>query len=99
MSLLSIFQLCGIGFHATFTDNCMHITYNGITIVDNKISVTDMLWHVQYAPIPPFACALTSTYIHAPTRTRTDAAFVQFIHAAFGSPALSSFTHAVRASN
>ena len=97
ISLLSISQLCSIGCHATFTDQRIHITYNGITIIDNKKSVTDMLWHVHFAPIPQLACALTSTYISAPTRTSTDAAFVQLIHAAFGSPALSSFAHAVRA--
>ena len=58
-----------------------------------------MLWHVQFAPTPPLACALTSTCISAPTRTRKVEAFVQFIHAAFGSPALSSFAHAAWASN
>ena len=58
-----------------------------------------MLWHVQFALTQSLACALTSTYISAPIRTSSDAAFVQFMHAAFGSPALSSFTLAVRAND
>ena len=43
------------------------------------------------------ANASTNTYTPAPTKSSKDGDFVKFIHASFGSPALSTYTDAVRA--
>ena len=48
ISLLSISQLCGIGCHATYTDQRIHITYNGITIIHNKETISQLIYTVSY---------------------------------------------------
>ena len=51
----------------------------------------------SYSNIAAKASASTVVYNPAPTSNSTDSAFIHFIHAAFGSPSLSSCNRAIRA--
>lgn len=97
ISLLSISELCNAGCTATFTGQQITITHGGRVVMQNSKSKQEPLWHIQLPNTPAKALASTAIYNPAPTNSSKDSAFVHFIHAALGSPALSSFTQAIRA--
>ena len=96
LSLLSISDLCKAGCLATFTDDRSVVTYNGGIVVDETKAKHDALWHVALPMTQSHARAATVQYHSVPTNSSTDNAFVRFMHAAFGSPAISSFAAAVK---
>lgn len=96
LSLLSISDLCNAGCTAIFTDQRITIKYNECIVVDDAKSPNDPLWHVASPTIQPASCASSVTYTSAPQRKSTDDTFVRFIHASFGSPSISTLTHAIR---
>ena len=96
LSLLSISDLCKAGCLATFTDDRCVVTYNGSIVVDETKAKRDALWHVALPMKQSYARAATVPYHSVPTNSSTDDDFVRFMHAAFGSPAISSFAAAVK---
>ena len=95
-SLLSISELCKAGCLVQFTNANFIATYNGCTVVQQDRSSYDSLWHVTLPTVQPHACASAAQYHSIPSSSSTDESFVRFMHAAFGSPALSSFANAIR---
>lgn len=99
LSLLSVSEMCRAGCSATFTDTDVSVHYNEQLILRGDKNAHASLWHVPLPPViyatPSVASAVT-TFDPAPTAHSNDADFVRFMHAAFGSPALSTFQHAVR---
>ena len=97
LSLLSISDLCNAGCTVTFTADHITIHCNGSIIIEDDKDKRESLWHVKLPIMTALANASTNTYTPAPTKSSKDGDFVKFIHASFGSPALSTFTDAVRA--
>ena len=89
-SLVSISELCNNGCIATFTNEDMHVTKDGLTVLHHRKDKSDHLWNVQL----PSPTAATSA--SAILRSDTDASFATFIHTTLGSPALSTLLRAVR---
>ena len=90
-SLLSIAQLCHIGCTALFTSTAVTILYNQLTVLSGIKIPTTHLWSISFPEEflrydPPTANAVTAL--------STDAAFVQFTHAALGSPSISTLSAA-----
>ena len=96
LSLLSISSLCKAGCLAHFTDEKFIVTYNGCVVVDENKLKHDALWHVALPTTQTHSRASAAQYHPAPTNSSTDDAFVRFMHAAFGSPAISSFATAIK---
>ena len=86
-----------MGCTTKFTARQILITHNGRTVAQHNKSSHESLWHVGLLNTSAQAYASTGMYTSAPTNSSSDNAFVQFMHAAFGSPALSSLKHAIRA--
>ena len=96
LSLLSISELCKAGCLVQFTNEKFIATYAGCTVVHQNKSLCDSLWHVTLPTAQPHACAAAALYHSIPSKSSTDESFVRFMHAAFGSPAVSSFANAIR---
>ena len=96
LSLLSISDLCKAGCLVKFTDGKFTVTHNGCIVADESKSESDTLWHLTLPPELPYASASAAQYHAIPTNSSTDNSFVRLMHAAFGSPAISSFAHAIR---
>ena len=92
-SLLSISELCYAGCTATFTDTDVSITHQQYTILTGSKDPSSTLWHI---PIPKHLPTLSPSSASAVQGIASDAAFVRFVHATFGSPALSTFHKAIR---
>ena len=90
-SLLSIAQLCRLGCVATFTSTDVHVTHKQSTVLHGSKLSTDFLWSVTQPVV--FTSPSMANATHA---FPNDAAFIQFTHAALGSPAISTLTQAVR---
>ena len=56
----------------------------------------DAQWHVALPTVQAHARASAVHYHSVPTNSSTDDAFVRFMHAAFGSPVISSFAAAIK---
>ena len=90
-SLISIGLLCDHGMVATFDATKVTITHNGQTVLSGHRSPAMPLWMFRLAPAhtdPPIAANV------APTTTQKD--LIAFLHAAMGSPAISTLTTAIR---
>ena len=102
-NLSSIPQLCAHGCTATFRSESMDIAdRTGRVILSGTKRPEDLLWTLQL-PIPALPNTSPPCLLHSsPTSSNFavhnahDAEYVQFVHAAFGSPAVSSFHRAVR---
>ena len=92
-SLLSISELCNAGCTATFTSTDVIITYNRQSILTGSKDPTSTLWHL---PISGYIPTLSMPSVNTVQGITSDAAFVRFVHATFGSPALSTFHKAIR---
>ena len=90
-SLLSIVQLCQVGCVATFTATAVTIMYNANTVLSGAPSSSSQLWTIQ---TPHFA--FPSAMVNAAVAPSTKAAFIKYMHAALGSPSLSTLTKAVQ---
>ena len=97
LSLLSISDLCDAGCTATFSAEHIIIKHNECIIIQDSKQKQDSLWHVTLPNTQVHATAANVAYSPAPTHSSKDGDFVRFIHASFGSPALSTFTNAIRA--
>ena len=84
-NLLSIGKLCDAGCTAIFTNKKVAITSNNKTILEGKRNQVNGLWEVQLAKE---SCHMT--YISRNTRD-----MMYFMHAALGSPAISTLTRAI----
>ena len=101
-NLSSLSQLCAQGCSATFSSNAVTVTdCAGTVILSGAKHSRDLLWTLPL----PLASLLPPSSLHhqsAPTSTNFaihnihDAEFVQFVHASFGSPSVSTFHRAVR---
>ena len=89
-SLVSISELCNNGCVATFTNEDVHITKDGLTVLHHGKDKLEHLWNVEL-PTP-----IDATSASAILRSDTDASFATFMHTALGSPALSTLLRAVR---
>ena len=96
LSLLSVSDLCKAGCVVHFTDNKFIATYNKCIVVDEDKSQRDTLWHITLPTVLISARASAAQYHAIPTNSSTNNSFVRFMHAAFGSPAISPFAHAIR---
>ena len=92
-SLLSISELCNAGCTATFTDTDVSITYEQYTKLTGSKDPSSTLWHI---PIPKHLPTLSPSSASAVQGIASDGAFVRFVHATFGSPALSTFHKAIK---
>jgi Reverse transcriptase (RNA-dependent DNA polymerase) len=90
-SLLSIAQLCRMGCVATFSAHSATVTYNDLPVLSAQKLADDNLWMLPNFPSPTSSSAANAAYALS-----TDAAFVKYTHAAFGSPSISTFEKAVR---
>ena len=91
-SLLSIAQLCRIGCVATFSAKDVTVTYNNLPVLYGLKSIDDNLWTLPTLPLATASCPAA----HAAYALPSDAEFVKFTHAAFGSPSITTLTKAVR---
>ena len=99
-NLSSVSQLCVQGCSATFTSNAVKVMdKHGTVILSGSKNLHDLLWSLPLpiptpdsAHPPQSSLPLSNFAIH----NTHDAEFVQFVHAAFGSPAVSTFHRAVR---
>ena len=89
-SLLSISELCNLGCVATFSATGCVITHHDTVVLECSKPSAAKLWHFSL-PSLPFAPSVNATRLLS-----SDRSFVLFAHAAFGSPALSTFLRAVR---
>lgn len=90
-SFLSIGELCNLGCIATFTSTTITIINDNLTVLcGTKIPVNNLctIPLPKYTDLIPFSAATIAL--------STDADFVRFMHAALGSPSLSSLTRAAR---
>ena len=102
-NLSSISRLCVQGCSATFRADAVEvIDSSGNVILSGSKQIEDLLWHLPI-PIPSQLPPLpASSHLAAPTcsnfamHNSHDAEFVKFVHAAFGSPSVSTFHRAVR---
>lgn len=97
LSLLSISDLCDAGCTANISAEHIIIKHNECIIIQDSKLKRDSLWHVTLPNTQGHATAANVAYSPAPTHSSKDGDFVRFIHASFGSPALSTFTNAIRA--
>ena len=86
LSLMSISELCKAGCLVQFTNEKFIATYDGCTVVHQDKSLCDSLWHITLPRAQPHARASAALYHSIPSNSSTDESFVQFMHAAFGSP-------------
>ena len=98
--LSSVSQVCVQGCSATFTSNSVEVIHrHGTIILSGSKNIHDLLWSLPLPiPIPPTKShqGVSSSASNFVIHNAHDAEFVQFVHAAFGSPALSTFHRAVR---
>jgi hypothetical protein len=99
-NLLGVAPFFQYGCTATFTPNTLHIAERtGVPILMGEREPGSNLWVVRLEGAP------TRTLLDTPRTTssafaitlQTDAQFVQFVHAAMGYPAPTTFLHAVTA--
>ena len=95
-SLFSVSALCNQGCIATFSDNSFTITYNTTVLFAGTKLLTDTLWHVPLSTSQFSTISSTMPQVHAAFSLSADKDFVKFVHASIGSPALSTFSTAVR---
>lgn len=102
-TLFSLSTLCARGCICTLTSESLTITFNGTTIIYGPKDRAASLWTVDLsnplggtAPSAPYSFLQTSSYCHTVVRHDSDADFVKFLHASFGSPPSSSFLNAIR---
>lgn len=93
-SLLPISELCNAGCTATFTDKYVSITYEHHQILTGWKDPANALWHIPIPGVLPIISPTPSA--SAVQGIASDAAFVRFVHATFGSLALSTFHKAIR---
>ena len=102
-NLSSISQLCVQGCTATFRADSVVVTdRDGVVILSGAKQIQDLLWTLPI-PIPSHLPTPSISPQHsAPTSSNFaihnshDAEYVKFVHATFGSPAISTFHRAVR---
>jgi hypothetical protein len=89
-TLLSISALCNQGYTATFTATSVTVTDDDGTIIlrGTKLPI-DKLWPIHIPMKNTHACA------HLAIRNSSDAEYVTFVHATFGSPPVSTLSKAV----
>ena len=88
-SLISVADYCNQGCTATLTQNAIQIHHKDILVASGIKEPNAKLWPIQLTD--------HSGYINAAVHHQHDAEFVQFVHASFGSPPISSFLKAIRA--
>ena len=102
-NLSSISQLCVQGCAAKFKAGSVEITdRNGRIILSGVKQVHELLWSLPI-PVSCTSPAYSAAHTHSAATSSNlavhnthDAEFVQFVHAAFGSPSVSTFHRAVR---
>ena len=90
-SLISIGLLCDHGMIATFDATTVTITHNGSPVLLGHRSPTMPLWMFRLEPAHSTPSLAANV---APTTTQKD--LIAFLHAAMGSPAISTLTSAIR---
>lgn len=97
-NLLSFSDLCNADCSIHLTKTTVSITYHGRVIFRGSKGITDTLWMIDLnclqdgplqSPIPSLA--------NLTVKLDTDAEFVAFVHASFGSPPAATFLAAARA--
>ena len=100
-NLSSVSQLCVQGCSATFTSNSVEVTdRKGTIILSGAKNLQDLLWTLPI-PISLLEPSLSykqsgSSLANLAIHNTHDAEFVQFVHATFGSPSVSTFHRALR---
>ena len=82
-SLLSITQLCQMGYTATFTSDAVHVAHNECTVLHASKLPTDHLWPIATPTVP-----LSTPTANAAHALPLNAEFVKFTNAALSSPAV-----------
>ena len=95
-SLLSLSQLCNIGYTATLTDRDISISKDAVTIMYGTKNTHDKLWNIQLGSSTKQQDHTGISTANTSVRLETDAEFVAFVHATFGSPCSSAFLEAAR---
>ena len=95
-SLFSVSALCNQGCIATSSDNSFTITHKTAVLFADRKLLTDTLWHVPLSTSQFSTLSSTMPQVHAAFSLSADKDFVKFVHASMGSPALSTFSTAVR---
>ena len=95
-SLFSIVDITDNGYDVTFKKDGVVIQYQGAPIYFQEKLPTDLFWQLPLSPVQtesqmPVACIANST-----VALPSDHDFVAFMHAAFGSPCVSTFLRALR---
>jgi len=92
-NLSSLSQLCVQGCSATFQSNSVQVhDSHGTLILSGRKQIRDLLWDLPL----PVHLPQSSSSSHFAINNVHDAEYVKFVHASFGSPALSTFHRAVR---
>ena len=92
-SLLSISDLCSAGCEAHFTATSATITKDGHKVLHSTKHPTDKLWNASVEPSHPPPTRSTTA---AAMALSSDREFVQFAHAALGSPTISTLRRALQ---
>ena len=102
-NLSSISQLCVQGCSATFRADSVEVSdRDGRVILSGAKQIEDLLWNLPIPiptclpPPPPSPPHSAPTSAHFAIHNAHDAEYVKFVHASFGSPAVSTFHRAVR---
>ena len=81
------------GYDVTFSHDGLAVQYAGAPIYYSPKLPTDLVWHLPLSPPLHSTAAIPANAVIA---LPSDKGFVAFMHATFGSPALSTFLRALR---
>ena len=96
-TLLSIPTLVNKGCTAVFTSTDVSLTNGGTLVAYGTKAPTDTLWSIDLAsPTSSNITEFTPASANLVISMKTNADFVNFVHASFGSPVASSFLHATQ---
>jgi hypothetical protein len=96
-SLFSIIDITDKGYDVTFHSAGVAIQYHGAPIYFQEKLPTDLFWQLPLSSVVPPAPEVPVTCIaNHSMALPSDNDFVAFMHAAFGSPAISTFLRALR---
>ena len=93
-SLLGLSALTNVGCKVELTSTDINVTHDGSTIYRGSKLPTDKLWSINLVDPSVDPC---EGACNQAVRLETDAEFVAFVHASFGSPPVSTLIRAVRA--
>ena len=93
-SLVSFSALCNAGCTITLTKTDVSIVHNGSVIFRGSKKCTDTLWLIN---LDTLRFGHLQSMANLSIKLTTNAEFVAFVHASFGSPPTSTFLHAARA--